>query len=463
MLDLFAYYFSRKCDHIMNGAAFYKYLLPFFCLVIVCKFIWHYTLEDTWIFLAVAAEPFGSGFLYGATSVFWGLIAWVLGVAFDVYALQAIKLLSCLFAVLAAFVVLRTGRLVNELQPYGLSLFWCVFFVFPFFTWSVTGMDTALSMYWVAIVVFFYVSFITSNKKSYFYSAIVISSFSYGVRPELGWLSIFLIGYSFLLKRIDLRQALLCIFLSVLGAGLTLSVYKFFTGHLLPSSSVKVTSAGFVSVVSSIWLFVQISPFVLLGLVSVKNGCLRSINVFLLSLLGLRFVEQVVIGAIDHRSFSAMFPVLLLVLVINIPALQRFIGKLFFIAGFSLIGILGILNLQNVFWYSDRTENVHFVVQEEIETIESIKTIGTEEVGLLAYRYGTQNIYDYHGLIRNKLDELEGLDALIFTGDLMKDQALESGFALIKKVCFEHHPTIYVRSVGFSPKEYCKSIYLPAS
>jgi hypothetical protein len=445
----------------MNKQFVFKYYLPLLSLLTVAYFIWGYTLEDTWIFLAIASEPFDWYFLYGATSLAWGIVSYVInGLAGD-YGLFILKLLSFVLAVIAAVLVLVESCRVTPINAKYYYLYFLFFLISPFFTWSVTGMDTSMSMFWVAGIVCLYVRNLEERNHFTLRLIFIISSFSYIIRPELAWISLFLISYSYFNKSINTKQFILFAVVSVFITLLSIFIYYILTGSPLPSSSGKVTNISLVSLISSSWLFIQILPVVLLSVFCLYKRINTSLNTFLLAFLGIRFIEQIFIGAIDHRSFSAVFPLILMMFIVNLPlAIKKIhISASIVAAIFGLI--ICYLNLMNVLWYAERTEQVHLAVQAKLNELTDMNAIGTDEIGLLAYNYGVDTVYDYHGLIRNKLETLNGLDALVFTGELMKMEALSAGFYEYSKVCYEHSPTVYIRSVGFTPELYCKTIYLP--
>lgn len=416
--------------------------------------MWPFTLEDTWIFLALGKTDFGPEALYGATSIAWGVISSLLTELFsgDTQTL-AIKIVGFAFWVFSFVVVISVILKIDKPPLKIVLLLGVIFGMMPTSIWAFSGMDAALSMAWSATIIAFIVLGVDSGRNGNLVVLFSVAAIVYLIRPEMAWAPFFLLLVFW--KELEPRRLTFYLVLCVLLTVVSIFLYYILTGSIRPSSSVKVVGPTLSSSISTAWLVLQMAPILIVGLLGLLERNRIKLNIIALTFIILRLGEHWVLGGIDHRTLAVLAPWLIFIIGINCKFLP-WKSTVIFILWFSVLYILNVANAQ---WYSKRTVAVHQEVVKELEALPESKRIGTDEIGLLGWELGLDRIADYHGLIKNKLLSPSEVDVLVFTGDLYRHQALEYGFSIHRKICFEHWPTIYVRSIGFSNKQYCKTIY----
>lgn len=418
--------------------------------------LYRFTLEDTWIFLALGSHFSESQSLYGATSLTWGLFSvWVANYLPLLAQLNAVKGASLILYV-SGFIVTAQATCEEVEDKRSIFVVACLFALMPFNIWAASGMDTSLSVLWVALVLSFLAKFLRTSDLSFAYLSVVTAGVAYLIRPEMLWLPfavVFFISLQGLPGKWTLVLRLSGIAFSELF--LSLFIYWCMTGHIKPSSSIKVVGISFVSLISTAWFLVVVSP-IALAVYFRRNSINRfGILYSLMAVILIRLTQHAVMGGIDHRTLSSLLPAIAMiggVLLYNL----KFRRNVFLLMWFAALYILTLLNAR---WYWERTEEVHFKSLKYIEDNYISPTVGTEEVGILSFRFGVNNVFDFHGLLPKKLDESARPDLLIFTGDLFADKAAKWGYIKNQTFCYAHSKTIYTRTVGFTPQLYCKTLY----
>lgn len=417
-----------------------------------------FTLEDTWIFLAIAREFPSPDGLRGATSLSWGLWAVaaqsVVGSSSD--ATWVLKSLGAVSWILAGLCTLRAAGIVRpEVSALRVAL---VFGLMSATIWSWSGMDTAWSMLWAAVCLWLLAlsRASTRHRSQAEVMLAVLLGLAYLVRPELVW-----VGPLWLLwmwsKTLYGRWALLCaIVLSMLVlSGLS---YHALTGSFTPTSSSKVGLPGLVTLISVAWFVLQVLPLVVssLGAPLPRRAVASQLLLAVFIVIVLRLAEHLVLGGIDHRPLAVLTPCLVLAWALVAP--QRLSPAKGVLLWLPLAALYG-LSIDNARWYASRTEAIHQPVVQRLEKLPAAQLVGTDEVGLISYKLGVSRVLDHHRLIGRGLSSPMDADVLVFTGELYRDKALVAGFRPAQTFCFDARPTLYVRSVGMTPRSYCKTLY----
>lgn len=434
----------------------YKFI-PLLIIAIVNFGFWGFTLEDTWIFLSIARDSVESHTinLYGATSALWGVINYLIYWVSPTYSLTLVKLFSFFFWVASYYVLFyKKGELKK-------NVFFAILFAFlPSSIWSYSGMDTSLSVFALSCI-------IKCTELHYFKKrrywliviAITIASIMFLIRPEFIWLPFAIIGYYFFLDKRELSKLTNLFAITFLFIALSLIIYENLTGVYLPSSQSKILEINLTVSISLIYFILQ---YIIIIILTDFKRINNLFGFFVGSIILLRLVEHFLLGGIDHRVLAPISVLILYLFYLSNPRYS--LSKYGIIFLFYLV-IYGI-NLDNAKWYSSRTEQVHQEVVDVLSSLDMenrINTIGTEEVGILSFYFGQDKILDYHGLISEKLNPSNlkfCCDILVFSGDLLKANALKNGFKVEESICYNHRRTLYIRSPAISPPEYCKTIYV---
>lgn len=430
------------------------------CLVLLALSVpfMTFTLEDTWIFLAIARDFPSPDGLRGATSLSWGLLS-VLAerLSGQSDATWALKGVSAGCWVLAGLCTVRAASAVRpDVSSPRVAL---VFGLMSATIWSWSGMDTAWGMLWASICLWLLaVSRVgLSHRPRAELALAVLLGLSYLVRPELLW-----VGPLWLLwiraRTTTGRWALLC---AIVAAMLLLSglTYKGLTGSFTPTSSSKIGVPGLVTLISLAWFFLQVLPLAIStrgGVLKGRHDEARALVMAVLSVVSLRLLEHGVLGGIDHRPLAVLVPCLVLVWGLAVPErLSRRGAALLWLP----LALLYALNADNARWYAERTAAVHQQVVQALAALPVDQVVGTDEVGLVSYKLGVARVLDHHHLIGRGLSSPADADVLVFTGELYREAALQAGFRSAMTYCFDARPTVYVRSVGLTPRAYCKTLY----
>lgn len=416
-----------------------------------------FTLEDTWIFLAIAREFPSQDGLRGATSLSWGMLAVLAqAVAGPSDATWVLKVFSATCWLLAGLCTLRAVTTVRpDVSALRIAL---VFGLMSPTIWSWSGMDTAWSMLWASACLWMLaVSRVGQHRR--FPAELTLAALlgaAYLVRPEMLW-----VGPLWLLwvrsKVPAARWVWLC---AVTLAMLAVSVwgYNGLTGSFTPTSSSKIGLPGVVTLISVAWFIVQAVPLAVSarGAPAPLRGDASQLWVVILAVVALRLAEHAVLGGIDHRPLAVLMPCLVMAWALIAPhRLSKAAAALLWVP----MMVLYALNVDNARWYAQRTEAVHQQVLQSLAGLPGDLVVGTDEVGLVSYRFGISRVLDHHHLIGRGLSSLLDADVLVFTGNLRQADAMEAGFQAVQTYCFESRPTVYVRSVGMTPRAYCKTLY----
>ncbi len=417
-----------------------------------------FTLEDTWIFLAIARDFPSPDGLRGATSLSWGLLGVVAhavtGASSD--ATWVLKTLSAICWVLAGLCTFRAASVLRpEVSGPRVA---AVFGLMSAAIWSWSGMDTAWSMLWAAFCLWMLALRCVEAGHRGWTDVMLAASLGsvYLVRPEVIW-----VGPLWLLwvrSRMSSGRWLLLCAITLSTVVLSALTYLRFTGSFAPTSSSKIGLPGFMTMISVAWFALQTLPLWVssFGLMPVRRDARSPVLTAILIVSALRLFEHVALGGIDHRPLAVLTPCLVLAWALLMPS------RLSHVTGLLLWGPLGVLymlNVDNAWWYAGRTDAVHQRVVQQLEKLPVGHQVGTDEVGLVAYKLGVSRVLDHHHLIGKGLSSPADADVLVFTGSLYRDTALSAGFHPLQIFCFDARPTLYVRSVGITPRSYCKTLY----